>query len=216
MTWTDPIDAYCERLGPGYWAEPVNALTNLAFIVVALWLWRRAEGAERVLCLLLLAIGVGSWLFHTHATPWAAAADTLPILAFILTYLWVANRRLLYWPAWGATLGAAAFVPYALAAAMAFDLLPFFDISAVYWPLPLLIVAYGIVLRRRMPGVAKGFWAGAAILSVSLVFRSLDGAVCPAFPMGTHFAWHLCNAVMLGWMITVLRRHRLDATGTWR
>lgn len=25
------IDHYCERTGPGLWAEPVNALTNLAF-----------------------------------------------------------------------------------------------------------------------------------------------------------------------------------------
>lgn len=25
------IDIYCERLGPGLWAEPLNALTNAAF-----------------------------------------------------------------------------------------------------------------------------------------------------------------------------------------
>jgi hypothetical protein len=31
QTIFDPIDAYCERLGPGLWAEPLNALTNLAF-----------------------------------------------------------------------------------------------------------------------------------------------------------------------------------------
>jgi hypothetical protein len=36
QTIFDPIDAYCERLGPGLWAEPLNALTNLAFIVAAL------------------------------------------------------------------------------------------------------------------------------------------------------------------------------------
>ena len=36
MAWTDPIDAYCERLGPGFWAEPLNAWTNLAFLLAAL------------------------------------------------------------------------------------------------------------------------------------------------------------------------------------
>ena len=29
------IDIYCERLGPGFWAEPLNATSNLAFIVSA-------------------------------------------------------------------------------------------------------------------------------------------------------------------------------------
>jgi hypothetical protein len=29
------------------------------------------------------------------------------------------------------------------------------------------------------------------------------------FPLGTHFGWHLLNAVMLGWMIEVYRRHML-------
>ena len=33
------------RTGPGLWAEPFNALTNLAFIAVAAILWRRA-GAD--------------------------------------------------------------------------------------------------------------------------------------------------------------------------
>ena len=31
----DPIDAYCERTSAAYWAEPVNAVTNLAFLLAA-------------------------------------------------------------------------------------------------------------------------------------------------------------------------------------
>ena len=31
----EPIDIYCERVGPGLWAEPVNALTNLSFLAAA-------------------------------------------------------------------------------------------------------------------------------------------------------------------------------------
>jgi len=37
------IDLYCERLGPGIWAEPINALTNLAFLVAAFAAWRLAD-----------------------------------------------------------------------------------------------------------------------------------------------------------------------------
>ena len=32
---------------------------------------------------------------------------------------------------------------------------------------------------------------------VSLAFRTMDQAVCPAFPLGTHFIWHLLNAGVL-------------------
>ncbi len=88
------IDAYCERLGPGYWAEPVNAVTNLAFMLVAVWMWRRSArvGLARLLAGILFAIGVGSYLFHTHAQGWAALADVLPILAYILVYIFAINR----------------------------------------------------------------------------------------------------------------------------
>ena len=49
---------------------------------------------------------------------------------------------------------------------------------------------------------------GAVLLIASLTFRTLDQPVCGALPFGTHFLWHVLNAVMLGWMIEVWRRHR--------
>ena len=36
---------------------------------------------------------------------------------------------------------------------------------------------------------------------------SIDEALCGAFPLGTHFLWHILNGIMLGWMIEVYRRH---------
>jgi hypothetical protein len=32
---------------------------------------------------------------------------------------------------------------------------------------------------------------------VSLVFRSIDMAVCDAMPLGTHFLWHSLNGLAL-------------------
>jgi len=93
MDWTAPIDIYCERLGPGFWAEPVNALTNAAFVIAALVAAvaaRRAGLRQRALwALIVLAglIGVGSFLFHTFATPWAALSDVVPIWSFVALYL---------------------------------------------------------------------------------------------------------------------------------
>jgi hypothetical protein len=32
---------------------------------------------------------------------------------------------------------------------------------------------------------------------VSLTFRTIDIAVCDAFTLGTHFVWHMLNAVVI-------------------
>ncbi|WP_102107848.1 hypothetical protein [Oceaniglobus roseus] len=213
MEWGRAVDGYCERLDPSFWAEPVNALTNAAFLLAALAMWRRTGGMAlpRLLSALLFAIGIGSFLLHTYATAWAGLADVLPILLFVLTYTFAANRH--FWrlsPLWSA-LGAVLVIPWLALLTPLFRLVPGLSTSAMYWPIPLLIALYAVALRRRLPGVARGQAIGAALLCLSLAARSLDTALCPVLPLGTHWLWHLLNALMLGWMIEVLRRHMLEA-----
>ncbi|NNE82001.1 MAG: hypothetical protein HKN18_17160 [Silicimonas sp.] len=216
MDWTRAIDGYCERSDPSYWAEPVNALTNFAFLIAAVVMWRRCKDAPegRVLAYILGAIGAGSYLFHTHATVWAAILDVLPILIFTLVYIYMANRDFLGWPAWVSAVGALAYVPYSAVLQPVFEALPFFAISAQYWPLPLLIAAYGIILWRRAPTTAVWLCGNAGLLGLSLVARSLDQGLCTDWPLGTHFLWHLLNALMLGAMIETWRRHPLQSSTT--
>ena len=208
MDWTAAIDGYCERLAPGLWAEPLNLVSNAAFLIAAIWCWGRAGGLvlPRALAALLFAIGIGSALFHSFATIWASAADVIPIAVFILAYVYAANRAYLLWPVWASALGAAGFVPWALLLTPVFAALPFLSVSAFYWPVPLLIAVYAAWLWRRWPMVGRGMALGAALLCLSLVFRSLDGTLCASWPIGTHFAWHTLNGVLLGWMIELIRR----------
>lgn len=207
---TRQIDGYCERLDPSFWAEPLNAVTNASFLVAAGVMAIRLRGSGLtlgwVLTALLAAIGIGSLLFHTYATVWAAIADVLPIALFILTYIYAANRSFLGWPLWGALAGAAAFLPFAALTVPIFMSLPFFEISAGYWPVPLLIAIYGILLLKSQPDVGRGLLIGAALLVTSLYFRSMDLRLCAVLPSGTHLVWHLLNGLMLGWMIEVYRR----------
>ena len=211
MDWTRAINAYCERTDPGFWAEPVNALTNLAFVIAAFVMWRRTRGAMggRILSGILFLIGVGSFLFHTFATPWAGALDVAPILAFVLVYLFLANRDFWGLPVWGALIGTLAFIPYVVLTTPVFAALPLFNVSSFYWPLPLLIGGYAVLLYKRMPQTAVGLAIGAGLLCVSLTARSVDESLCVSIPHGTHFLWHILNAIMLGWMIEVWRRHVL-------
>lgn len=209
MEWTRVIDGYCERTDPGYWAEPVNAITNLGFVVVAVVMWRRSGGDRlaRALCGLLGLIGIGSYLFHTHAQVWAAIADTTPIALFILLWTYAANRRFWGLSRAGAVVLAALFVPYVIVTVPVFNRLPLLEVSAGYWPVPVMIAIYAVLLRGRLPEVARGMAIGGAILVVSLGFRTADMIVCSVLPLGTHFVWHVMNAIMLGWMIEVVGRH---------
>ncbi len=207
------IDGYCERLDSSYWAEPVNAITNLAFLIAAFIMWWRVRDQgmplARVLVMILAAIGLGSFLFHTHARVWAALADTTPILLFILVYIFAVNRDVWGLGIWAALGLTALFFPYAFLTIPIFQLIPGLGSSAGYAPVPLLILIYAYLLRLRDPDTARGLALGAAILVVSIIFRALDETVCGVWPIGTHFMWHILNAVMLAWMIEVYRRHRL-------
>ena len=215
MDWTRAIDSYCERLGPGLSAEPLNALSNLAFLIAAYVMWQRVRGQQmpvaEALCAVLALIGLMSALFHSYAVVWTAIADSVSILIYVLLYLFAANRDYLdlrFWPALGMTL---LFFPFAGALVPVFQMVPGLGGSAAYAPVPLLIALYALYLRRSHPETAAGLAIGAGILVISLGFRTIDEPFCAAFPIGTHFMWHILNGIMLGWMIEVYRRHRSQA-----
>lgn len=99
MDWFTPIDIYCERVTAAFWAEPLNALSNISFILAALWGWVEAKRRDRLdpmtMILILLAgmIGIGSFLFHTFANTWSSLADVIPIWSFVFLFVLVALRR---------------------------------------------------------------------------------------------------------------------------
>jgi len=211
VNWFRAVNGYCERTDASYWPETLNAVSNAAFLVAAWLAWRLASRAGdrggQALALILAAIGVGSWLFHTHAQVWAMVADVVPIQLFILVYLALATVRFFGAPWWGGVAAAAAFVPAsALASAGLGALVGPLNGSTGYLPVPILVGLFALALRRRAPEAARGLAIGAGMLAASLVFRTVDATVCPALPLGTHFLWHLTNAAMLWWMIRVLVR----------
>lgn len=82
------MDSYCERVEPGLWAEPLNAVSNAAFLVAAIAVWMAGRQAStRTLSVLIGLIFLGSAAFHTTATQWGAAMDSGFILVFLLYYI---------------------------------------------------------------------------------------------------------------------------------
>jgi len=209
MDWFSAVNGYCERGGPGLWAEPLNAVSNASFLVAAWFGWRLAREHEdlggQALALILAAIGIGSTLFHTVAQVWAVFADVVPIQLFILVYLALATIRFLGTPVWAGVAAAVAFVPLSALLTAGFQAtFGGLNGSSGYLPVPILILGYATALRSRAPDAALGLAIGAGLLALSLAFRTVDRAVCPSVPFGTHFLWHLLNGLMLWWMIRVL------------
>ena len=193
------IHLYCERLGPGLGAEPINALTNLAFLVAAWATWRlmrRSAGGVSGVWLLPMLMGtvaLGSGLFHTFATPWALVLDVLPILLFQLVFLWFYARRIVALGRVGSAVMLSAFLATALLGRRFPAVL---NGSLMYAPGVLVMMALGIhhwAAARREP---FGLLAAAMLLLIAVVFRSIDQALCAAWPFGTHFLWHLLTALV--------------------
>ena len=206
-----PIDIYCERLDIGIWAEPINAVTNVAFILASIFMWLRCKNLVegRILSFLLFSIGCGSFLFHTFAQTWAAILDVAAILIFILTYIFVANRRFLALSKMVSVIGVILFFPYQLLLVSILSNIQFFGSSVQYIPVAILIFIYSGLLRKSEPNLSRGLFIGAAILCLSIISRTVDEPLCSILSVGTHFVWHILNAIMLSWMIEILRRHML-------
>ena len=174
-------------------------------------MWIRCKNLVegRVLAFLLFSIGCGSFLFHTFAQTWAAILDVTPILIFILTYIYAANRRFLVWSKRMSITGVILFLPYQFLVVSILSSIQFLGSSAQYVPVAILIFFYSALLHKSKTNLSRELFVGATILSLSIFARTIDEPLCLIVSVGTHFIWHILNAIMLEWMIEILRRHML-------
>ncbi|CCF00580.1 ceramidase domain-containing protein [Sinorhizobium fredii] len=209
--WWTPLDHYCERVGVGFWAEPFNALTNGAFIVTAaamLIRQRRVAWPDKQLCVLAIltaSVGVGSFLFHTLANRWSLIADIVPIAVVIYSFFFVALTRFLRLSA--AVAGLLTVSLLVLSPTLETLMKPLLGSSASY--APGLIATFGVA--AAVPVLGRGptprlLVAAGIAFATALVFRMLDAPLCEAWPTGTHFIWHLLNALALGFALFAAER----------
>ena len=194
------IDLYCERVGPALWAEPLNALSNLSFFVAAWAIWqlaRRERGLSPgvgLLVAVVVAIGAGSIALHTLATRWALLADVIPILIFQLLWLWLYARRLIGWDRLTSAMMLGGYLAITM---LVMGLPPVLNGSLMYLPALIVVLSLGFHhARAERPGRYDLLAAG-TVLAISLTFRTVDREYCEAFPLGTHFVWHLLNGLVL-------------------
>lgn len=209
------IDAYCERAGPGWWQEPANTLSNVAFFLAAAAAARRfretpglslGNGWDLALLIaLVVAIGVGSTLWHLLAIRWAALADEIPILLFISVFLPSFLHRVgalpLPWVLFWFGLFQAA--NFGLRGLFPPDFLNGSIFYGPAWATLGILVAW---LGLRGSPLGRDFALTWALFTLSLALRTGDLWVCEGWPVGTHFLWHLLNAVVLYRLVAALVR----------
>jgi hypothetical protein len=198
------VDNYCERTSSALAAEPINALTNAAFLIAAWGVWRlyadrpnpRVRRLVQALIVIMVFVGLGSFLFHTIATRWAEWGDVIPILVFMLLYLWLVLTCFFGWSFWLKLIALAFFfaVTVYLEAAVPSSILWG---GALYLPTLLALVAVSAALHRRQPAAGKAMFSATGVFLLSFTARTLDARICTVFPLGTHFLWHILNATLL-------------------
>lgn len=218
-SWFTPIDSYCERIDATFWAEPINALSNGAFIAAALfafWEWRKNAATQRDIGGLWLiavttCVGIGSFLFHTLANRWSLLADVLPIALFIYSYFFLAMRRFLQFRLVAAILATVLFAAFSFSfGRLWFAVLPGVTLNGSVGYLPAALAMLGVGAICLFSGALKtgrALLLAAGVFGLSLTFRSIDNAFCAALPIGTHFLWHVLNGVVLGILMIAVIRH---------
>lgn len=216
------IDLYCERTAFGFWDEPINALSNIAFLVVSLFAARialkRSSPDIMELTVIFLAglIGVGSFLFHTFATPVTELADILTIWTFVAAFV-----LLIIYRASGEALlktvritVVSAVITGVLFWFTAEDLMTdqpnttgVFNGSMQYAPALFALVLFAALTIIRRHPARYTISAAALAFFVALFFRTIDLEVCNTVAIGTHFLWHILNGLMVGLLLFTLLRH---------
>jgi hypothetical protein len=218
MAWFDGIDLYCERVGPGLLAEPLNLITSLPGFLVAFYVLRLGKGrgdpAFPLIAAVLLVMACGNLSMHLFARNWALGAENGPIAVFVLALIYLTVTRLMNLPEWAA-FGAMAVLPVLFFGGGLITDATFGPLNGVAPFLPVLVLMLGFasVLRARGNPGSRGIAASAILFSFALIFLGMDQAACPSWSYGTHFLWHLVGAVLLAQVSRVILLTR-PAKGT--
>lgn len=197
---------YCERTSGALFAEPLNAFTNIAFIIAGLFAWRlyyqTRDNRQRprfdflLLIIVMFSIGAGSLSWHTLAKPWAELADAIPILLFIGIYILSFLYRI-----------AGLNILFVVLIFIIFEVLNTGTIlyaprdvlngSLFYIPTLLLFFVFAAILIYQKISWRGQFIAALLVFGVAIAFRTIDQGICQYFPLGTHFLWHILVALVL-------------------
>lgn len=210
-------DSDCEVLGDGLLAQPVNAWTSFAYVVVGLLVvfraWRSPPGSrmeQATYGLIVAAVGVGSIAFHGPQPPGSKLIHDLPITAVAAFIAVNGLAAILGWSR-AQMLGTLAGLVTLSGVAMA--LFPDAEIAITVPVVIAAIATEAVVYRRGLRGAAAGktalrwYLAIGGLLLLGGAINALgrtDGPLCdPEALVQLHGVWHVVTAVAFGLWVFV-------------
>jgi hypothetical protein len=195
------MDFYCERTNEQIFNEPVNAISNIFFIIVSLSLIKilRKNQSNKIYYIqpiLIFFIGIGSFLFHLKPNIITLYSDVIPIFLFSLSFIFFFNRDVIN----------INYLNNALLFLLFFFLFLFitpklnYEIlngSEFYFANYFFLTMYTIWLYLKKSDFFQLLLLGFIFFNLSILLRSLDNHICEYFSIGTHFLWHFLNAYLL-------------------
>ena len=195
------MDFYCERTNQQIFNEPVNAISNIFFIIVSLSLIKilRKNQSNKIYYIqpiLIFFIGIGSFLFHLKPNIITLYSDVIPIFLFSLSFIFFFNRDVIN----------INYLNNALLFLLFFFLFLFitpklnYEIlngSEFYFANYFFLTMYTIWLYLKKSDFFQLLLLGFIFFNLSILLRSLDNHICEYFSIGTHFLWHFLNAYLL-------------------
>ena len=200
-TWFNSVDIYCERLDASFWAEPINAISNLSFIVAGLFLWRLRSPCSALMAILMVLIGLGSFSFHTYANRLTGLLDVLAIALYLVAFSYLIPRR---WSSSSVLIQVGSVLLLIVSIFLAHLLMSHLK-PALPWLPPgiylgawLALLLYALVTQHLNKPAARFLWLAVIVFPFSLLSRQLDMPLCDSIGP-THWLWHLLNGLTLYW-----------------
>ncbi|GEM_PF-6453064 len=194
-----PFYTYCEQSG-GAIPQPLNFLSCAVFWLGAVWMYHTQSPDEerptfhQVSAILLFLLGLSGMAWHVSGNPMALAVDMfLLFMLFIIVAVVVLNDVL----RWDLGRGLAAVVLLVAVSALlkdeTFGRLP--QNGGLFLPLLFFLALAGLKVQSVSEEATVYLLSAAYTLFFGLLAYAADSLLCPYFPQGLHFLWHILIVV---------------------
>lgn len=203
--WTPPDLQHCEANLCGWITTPANTWSNLAYLAVAWWLWRRGE---RAFAGAALAMGLTSFLFHASFTFFFQFFDYVGMFVYVLLLLSLNLRRLglARWKEfYAAGLAASMGLIFVLRAA---------DVG-IQWIVAAQVAAVLVTEYRAEGRQYRDWWIGVGLMAAAELCWMLDYKRVWCDPQNHwvqgHAAWHLLSSAAIPYVARFYRNNSVIA-----
>lgn len=205
-----PEITYCEQALMGNYFQPLNTISNIFFILAAIFLYfffkknKIKDVKSKIFLVLVLFIGMVSFVYHFYDTQITFLFDVLAIGIFFTVYIYFLifhiseNKKISIY----VTL---LFIIIVGLGGLIIRLTSNFLNGAEGYVLSLVFLA-GIIIYAysKKLKIAKKLTIVFLLFLAALIFRHVDVLVCEYLQIGTHFLWHLATSVILYYSVRIL------------